>query len=132
MQPKSLFSLTCLFELALPLEAESSVDKELAEKREEGHDNGDAVSVSAHLFSHPSHDEHEDLPEDNNCEAVLAMAHMTLEGGSNILNGQISVGMFLSWRMRWETVWAALCQCGLWLVVSVNWLTAVLLLLFLG
>jgi hypothetical protein len=28
----------------------------------------------------------------------------------NVLNGQISVGMFLSWRIRWETVWAEFCQ----------------------
>jgi hypothetical protein len=26
--------------------------------------------------------------------------------GADVLKGQISVGMFLSWRMRWETVWA--------------------------
>jgi hypothetical protein len=32
-------------------------------------------------------------------------------GRIDVLNGQISVGMFLSWRMRWETVWAGFCQC---------------------
>jgi hypothetical protein len=30
----------------LPLEAESAVDKELADERDEGHDDGDAVTVS--------------------------------------------------------------------------------------
>src|SRR5690348_13127123 len=28
------------------------------------------------------------------------------KGGINVLRGQISVGMFLSWRRRWDTVWA--------------------------
>ena len=47
--------LTCLFVLALPLEAESLVDKELAEERDDGHDDGDAVLVSDHLFADPPH-----------------------------------------------------------------------------
>jgi hypothetical protein len=63
--------------LALPLEAESSVDKELAEKGEERHDDGNAISVSAHLFSHPSYRKH-GLPEDNNCETTLAKVFMAL------------------------------------------------------
>jgi hypothetical protein len=41
--------------LALPLEAESPVDKEFAEEREESHDDGNAVIISDHLYSDPSY-----------------------------------------------------------------------------
>lgn len=42
-------SSKCLFVLSLPLEAESLVDKELAEEGDEGHNDGDAVDISDHL-----------------------------------------------------------------------------------
>lgn len=48
----------------------------------------------------------------------------------SILKGQISVGMFLSWRRRCEAVWAVYrsirVRSG---IVSANWLTTLLLLL---
>lgn len=100
---------TCLIELALPLEAESAVDKELADERDEGHDDGNTVFISDHLLD-PSRWELGDLPEDDDCGDTLAnWYHTTCVG--NVLNGQISVGMFLSWRMRWDTVWAVYGHC---------------------
>ena len=41
--------------LALSLEAEGLVDKELAEKRDDSHDDGNAVVESDHLFADPPH-----------------------------------------------------------------------------
>ena len=35
----------------MPLEAESAVDKELADEGDEGHDDGDAVVISDHLVN---------------------------------------------------------------------------------
>lgn len=52
----------------------------------------------------------DDLPEDDNCTGALAVL-LGQRGGGNLLRGQISVGMFLSWRRRCEAVWA----------VQVNW-----------
>lgn len=45
-----LLHSTCLFGLALPLEAESPVDNKLAAEREDGGENGDAVNMSDHLL----------------------------------------------------------------------------------
>jgi hypothetical protein len=47
----------------------------------------------------------EDSRKDNDCRwlALIQLEHI---GMLDVLRGQISVGMFLSWRRRWETVWA--------------------------
>lgn len=95
---------TCLFELALPLEAESAVDKKLADERDEGHDDGDAVVVSDHLLEPLTLRTWRLTRGRRLRESVSGYIHQGM--WRDILNGQISVGMFLSWRMRWETVWA--------------------------
>jgi hypothetical protein len=51
-----------------------------------------------------------DSREDKDCSHMLAYS-CNPNRCCDLLNGQISVGMFLSWRRRWETVWAAWCQC---------------------
>jgi hypothetical protein len=105
--------LTCLFVLALPLEAEGLVDKELAEKRDEGHDDGDTVIVSDHLFVDPPHRGMGTYPRTRTAGHVSIFVGVECVG-SDVLRGQISVGMFLSWRMRWETVWAGFYQYALY------------------
>jgi hypothetical protein len=70
LPPKSTRPLPCLFVLALPLEAEGLVNKELAEKGDESHDDGDAVIELDHcilLLVLRSLDS----PEDNNCRTPL-------------------------------------------------------------
>jgi hypothetical protein len=48
LPPDSTRFVPCLVELALPLEAEGLVDKELAEEGDEGHDDGNAVTELVH------------------------------------------------------------------------------------
>lgn len=69
------------------------------------------------------------LTQGRQLQCILVKSWIICETGSDVLNGQISVGMFLSWRMRWEMVWAVYCQCHLDALWSVNWRTAMLLFL---
>lgn len=58
------------------------------------------------------------------------MLSRVLCNDSHVLKGQISVGMFLSWRRRCEAVWAVASSIRvLSCRSSANWLTALLLLL---
>lgn len=60
------YAASCgLIVLALPLEAKSPVDKELADERDKGHDDGDAVDISDH--HDPTLRGGCDLPEDDDC-----------------------------------------------------------------
>jgi hypothetical protein len=114
----------------LPLDAESLVDPELADKGDESHDDGDSVCVLDHLVSNPSRCGLEGLTRGRQLQDLVSEFVDVNWPGNNVLKGQISVGMFLSWRMRWDTVWAVLYQYVLhYMLRSANWLTAVLLLL---
>jgi hypothetical protein len=53
--------------LSLPLKAESLVDKELAEKRDDSHDDSDTVFVLVCVDFDPSRCGLGDSPEDDNC-----------------------------------------------------------------
>lgn len=53
--------------LTLPLEAEGLVDVEFPAEREEGHEDGNAVTDIRPPNSTPRISQKEDLPEDNDC-----------------------------------------------------------------
>ena len=63
--------------LALPLEAECPVDKELAEERKESEDDGNAVDVSDHLLT--PRFAIKDLPEDDDYGRLLAQFNHQLD-----------------------------------------------------
>jgi hypothetical protein len=68
--------LTCLFVLALPLEAEGLVDPELSNQRDSGHDDSDAVFVLDDVNYNPSVCAFKDSPKDDNWETALANVYM--------------------------------------------------------
>jgi hypothetical protein len=122
--------LRSLLLLTLPLEAESLVDPEFPAEGEEGHDDGNAIRYVRPPYPRPRIARKGDLPKDDNCEKSQQAFSCILHSGRDVLKGQISVGMFLSWRRRWEAVWAVASSIRvLWCPCSANWLTALLVLL---